>query len=124
MKRIDGARAVRDDLLAPREHWKTRRVGDKDVASFELCQVHAVLWSCRNFGAALHCTALQERLPIQASWSARPYTLDVWIRGRGVLSMAWNVDDDIGLFRMLRADWGSDVFRLSLPAGKNQPTVH
>lgn len=124
MRRVDRARAVRDDLLARTERWETTRVGDKDVASFEWRRVNAVLWGCKDFGRRPDCSGVPEILERGERLYSEPYTLDVWVRGLRVLSISWNAHDEIKLLRMIRGDWECDVFCLPPPAGKSQPTIH
>jgi hypothetical protein len=100
------------------------RVGDKDVASLEWREVNAVLWSCRDFGRTPDYAGIPEILAAKAAGRVPPYTLDVWVRGLRVLSIAWNTRDEIKLVRMTRGDWECDYFQLPVLSGRLAPTIH
>lgn len=124
MKRVDRARSIRDQLFALTDNWEATRVGDKDVASLEWRGVNAVLWSCKDFGRGPDYSGIPEILVARAAERTPPYTLDVWVRGLRVLSIAWDAKDEIKLVRMTRGDWECDYFQLPVPSGRNRPTIH
>lgn len=124
MTRIERARLIRDKLLF--DHWgdwELIQLGDRKVAQFDRRGMNAILWNHTDLKAVGEASQ-SLALPRKGSCRPDPHALDLWVRGRRVLSLTWGETDQIKLDLMERGDWEADYFGLPAPRGGSQPTLH
>lgn len=124
MKRLERVRLIRDKLLFDSARdWEIIRVGDKTVAQLELEGMNALLWNhSRLEKSASQSPSLTQ--PDRGRIRHPPHSMDVWVRGRRVMSIAWSETDEITLEHMERGAWEVDFFGLPVPRGRARPTIH
>lgn len=124
MKRVERARLIRDKLLfGSAGDWELIRIDDKTVAQLELEGMNAVLWNHSRIENSVNQSPSLAQ-PNRGRARHPPHSLDVWVRGRRVMSIAWSETDEITLERMERGAWEADLFGLPAPPGRGRPTLH
>jgi hypothetical protein len=124
VKRVERARLIRDKLLFDSARdWELIRVGDKTVAQLGLEGMNAVLWNHSRIENSVN-QSLSLAQPNRGRVRHPPHSMDLWVRGRRVMSIAWSEADEITLERMERGEWEVDFFGLPAPPGRARPALH
>jgi hypothetical protein len=124
MKRAERARIVRDFLLSrPLNEWDRSR----GVPTLRWYGVYAVLLKREDMIISeADAEVLGGNLQGLIGQSALEdlYTMDVWVKGERVPTVAWNSFDEITVKRMKRGAWECNYFKLPVPTGRSRPTIH
>lgn len=122
MRLVERARVVRDTLLEKHAGGWTMTLVEGIVApTFALGDLSAVLWSEGHM--EIRCSGPGQRPAHSVQRKPRfpPYTMDVWVGDRCVMSLSWTEHDEIVLCQLRRGDWEAEYF--ALPPCLSRPSA-